>query len=116
MYYKTGDLGVVQDGYLYLQGRCKNMILLKNGLNIIPEELEDMIGMLDYIDEVLVYEENEQIVAEIFSEDIYRAERINRDIAEINSKLPNYKNIRKIKIRNDRFNRTSTGKVVRDNR
>lgn len=113
-YYKTGDIGIIKDGFLFLRGRCKNMILLRNGLNIIPEELEDIIKGLDYIDEVLVYEEAEQIVAEVFGKDVEKCSRIYEDILLINAKLPNYKHIRKIKIRDEEFRKTAVGKIRRE--
>ncbi|MFA6540664.1 MAG: AMP-binding protein, partial [Bacteroidota bacterium] len=66
-WFKTGDLGVfTPDGYLYIKGRLKNMILGPNGKNIYPEEIESVINEFDIVLESVVYEKQHQIVARVF--------------------------------------------------
>ena len=55
-----------KDGFLFLRGRKKNLIVLSNGKNVSPEEIEDKLLTVDYIKEVVVYEENGAITAEFF--------------------------------------------------
>ena len=72
--------------------------------------------MIDYVSEVLVYEENKKIVAEFFlNEKEYpdARERIKADVDAFNRKMPLFKNINKIKIRDEEFPRTTTLKIVR---
>ena len=116
-WFKTGDYGRIdEDGFLFMVGRKKNLIVLSNGKNVSPEELEDKLSTIDYVKEVLVYEENKQIVAEFFldEEDYPDARsRIKDDVNEFNRKMPLFKNIGKIKIRDDEFPKTTTLKIVR---
>ena len=66
-WFRTGDLGVLDaDGYLYIKGRLKNMILGPSGKNIYPEEIEGIINEQDVVVESLVYEEQGRIVARIY--------------------------------------------------
>ena len=66
-WYHTGDLGYVDDdNFIFLTGRKKNLIILSNGENISPEELEQDIARDEAVQEVLVYDEGGKIVAEIF--------------------------------------------------
>ena len=116
-WFKTGDYGRIdEDGFLFMVGRKKNLIVLSNGKNVSPEELEDKLSTIDYVKEVLVYEENKQIVAEFFldEEDYPDARsRIKDDVNEFNRKMPLFKNIGKVKIRDDEFPKTTTLKIVR---
>lgn len=114
-YYRTGDIGKIENGVLYITGRCKNMILLKNGLNVFPEEIESIIKKIDYVNNVLVYAESDQIVADVFIEDISKRSLINDEVRRINNNLPQYKQIKKILIRENEFLITSTGKIKREN-
>ncbi len=116
-WFKTGDHGRIdEDGFLFMVGRKKNLICLSNGKNVSPEELEDKLSRIDYVREVLVYEENKKIVAEFFlnEEDYLDARsRINNDINEFNRKMPLFKNIGKVKIRDEEFPKTTTLKIAR---
>lgn len=117
-WYKTGDLGNVDaDGLLYITGRKKNLIILSNGKNVVPEELETMItnNVLE-IDEVVVYGENDKIVAEIYIEDGTEEiqQQIKNRIFEINKALPLHKQIANIKFRDTEFPKTTTKKIKRN--
>lgn len=116
-WFKTGDFGRIdKDGFLFIVGRIKNLIILSNGKNVSPEEIEDKISSIDYVQEVLVYDENSRIVCEVFlNEEDYpdARERIKGDIAEYNRSSPLFKNISKIVVRDEEFPKTTTLKIVR---
>lgn len=116
-WFKTGDHGRIDsDGFLFMVGRKKNLICLSNGKNVSPEELEDKLSRIDYVKEVLVYEENKKIVAEFFlNEEEYpdARGRIQNDVNEFNRKMPLFKNIGKVKVRDDEFPKTTTLKIAR---
>ncbi|RLD15000.1 long-chain fatty acid--CoA ligase, partial [candidate division KSB1 bacterium] len=66
-WFKTGDLGVLdEDGYLFIKGRIKNMILGPSGENIYPEQIEAILNNFDCIEESLVYDDHGKIVARVF--------------------------------------------------
>lgn len=110
----TGDLGRIdKDGFLFITGRSKNVIVLSNGENVQAEELENKIQKLNYVKEVLVYGENNMLVAEVFLEDTDAKDSLKEDIAAINGELPLYKRIKKIKIRDVEFEKTATKKIKR---
>ncbi len=115
---KTGDHGRIdEDGFLFMVGRKKNLIVLSNGKNVSPEELEDKISMqIEYVKEVLVYDEDAQIVAEVFlnEEDFPDArERIKADMKEFNKTVASFKRINKTIVRDEEFPKTTTLKIVR---
>ncbi len=116
-WFKTGDYGRIDsEGFLFMVGRKKNLIVLSNGKNVSPEELEDKLSRIDYVKEVLVYEENNKIVAEFFlNEEDYPDARgkIKGDVNEFNKRMPLFKNIGKVKVRDDEFPKTTTLKIVR---
>lgn len=109
----TGDLGYVDaDGYLYLTGRKKNLIILSSGENVSPEELELLLGKNPVIEEVCVKEKGDKICAEIFcSPD--QQEAVREYIAEVNHDLASYKRIAAIEFRDCAFPRTASGKILR---
>ena len=85
-------------------------------IDVTAQELEDKLSRIEYVKEVLVYEENGFITAEMFlnEEDFPDArQRIKGDIDEFNRKMPLFKNIGKYKIRDDEFPKTTTLKIVR---
>lgn len=113
----TGDHGRIdEDGFLFMVGRKKNLICLSNGKNVSPEELEDKLSRFDYVKEVLVYDEDNKIVAEFFFDEAEYPDarsRIKDDIDEFNRNMPVFKNINKIKIRDEEFPKTTTLKIAR---
>lgn len=132
-WFHTGDLGFLDDeGWLYITGRKKNVIVTKTGKNIYPEEVEFYINRNKYIQESLVHEyfnednDDTQVSAQIrpnydaiyeefgenFGEDEVQS-LIKRVISEINEKLPIYKRVRNIIVRKDDFVKTTTKKIQR---
>lgn len=115
----TGDLGRInKDGSLTITGRKKNLIILSNGENVSPEEIEYMLSQIPEIAEVVVYPEGNLMVAEIFptendlSDNDLKAviqERIN----DYNASQPSHKRINKVKIRKNEFEKTTTMKIKR---
>ncbi|HWQ78443.1 MAG TPA: AMP-binding protein [Anaerovoracaceae bacterium] len=132
-WFHTGDLGFLDDeGWLYITGRKKNVIVTKTGKNIYPEEVEYYINRNKYIQESLVHglidEENDDtqvsaqirpnydVIYEEFGENFGEEEvnsLIKRVISEINEKLPIYKRVRNIAVRKDEFIKTTTKKIQR---
>lgn len=115
-WYLTGDLGRIDnDGFLFVTGRKKNLIIRSNGENISPEELEAVLLREEAIEEVMVYEESSAIIAEVFPKEAYmeNEEYFNELLKEINSRLPLYKQINKIKLRKSEFEKNSSRKILR---
>ncbi len=124
---KTGDLVKVDDnGYIYIVGRIKNLIILPNGENVSPEELEEIFYKSDYVKDCLVKEDelngkkvigieflpNAEAVKDMSENDIYNLFR--QLVAETNKTLPTYKQISKISIRKEDFKRTNAMKISRN--
>ena len=117
-WFKTGDLGSIdKDGLLYITGRKKNLIILSNGKNVVPEELESLImNNIPEVKEVLVYGKNDFVTAEIFCDaEAENAESIIREkIDLLNKDLPSYKQIASVKFRETEFPKTTTKKIKRN--
>lgn len=119
---RTGDLGYVdEEGFVYLTGRKKNLIITKNGENVSPEELENKIGEHRLIQEILVRESEGLIEAEIFP-DLEYAEKIGVEdmtatlqsiIDEYNAGAPSYKKVYRLKVRDTEFPKTPSKKIKR---
>ena len=130
-WFHTGDLGYVdKDGFFFITGRKKNVIVMKNGKNIYPEELEALITKLPYVAENIVFgiptKENDldlaakivynkEYVEEIFGKISKKElkEKIWQDIKVINKTMPPYKYIRKIIVTDEPMIKTTTQKVKR---
>jgi long-chain acyl-CoA synthetase len=134
-WFKTGDLGYIdKDGFLHISGRQKNVIIAKNGKNVFPEEIEDILNRSPYILESLVYGEKDpkqdeiiavQLVidAEAFIEyseknkvkitDELIKKTIDSVIKESNKELSSHKQIKKYYIRESEFEKTTTQKIKR---
>ena len=117
-WFKTGDYGYIdEDGYLFFRGRKKNLIVLSNGKNVSPEEIEDKLSTIEYVKEVVVYEENNFITAEFFLDTVSTPDakdRIKNDVNEINKKMPMYKQVARVKTRDTEFPKTTTLKILRN--
>ena len=116
-WFKSGDYGYIDDdGFLFFRGRKKNLIVLSNGKNVSPEEIENHLANIEYVKEVVVYEENGFITAEFFLDTVNTPdanERIKGDVNLINKQMPIYKQVAKIKTRDTEFPKTTTLKIKR---
>lgn len=130
-WFRTGDYGYTDDeGYIYITGRKKNVIVLPGGKNLFPEELEEYLGAVPLVEEsVVVGRENKEtgditVVAIVYpnkeecekaglttNEEIYQA--INEAAMKINRKLASYKHIHKVELRDEPFEKTTTKKIKR---
>ena len=131
----TGDLAYLDKrGYIHITGRSKNVIVLKNGKNVYPEEIETIIDELPYVKENIVFGEirregaddrDEVLVAKIvYDEDIMKEKygsvteeeirkTAERDIDRINSNMPKYKHVHRLILQTEEMAKTTTGKVKR---
>ena len=115
-WYHTGDLGYVdEDNFIFLTGRKKNLIILSNGENISPEELEQDFARDPEVQEVLVYDENAKIVAEIFptEEKLDDIEYFNKLKDKVNKGRPMYKQVASVKLRKEEFIKNASMKIIR---
>lgn len=134
-WFHSGDLGYIdKDGFLYLTGRCKNLIITGNGKNVFPEEIEALVNKIPYVNESLVYgaqdpkDEKEQIIAvKVTLDEAYLKEKYGKDIPsdeelhaliwneikEVNKKLSSFKWIKQLEIKKEDFIKTTTMKIKR---
>ena len=133
-WFHTGDLGYFdKDGFLFIAGRKKTVIVLKNGKNIYPEEIEVLINKIDGVKESFVYgvpaNNNDEKESKINAEVVYEKERIKEllgtadedkikdyiweHVKEINKTMPAYKYIREIIVTDKELIKTTTQKVKR---
>ena len=129
-YFCTGDIGRIDsDGFIYITGRSKNVIVTQNGKNIYPEELETLVGKLPYVDECMVFgypKEDDLVISVkiVYNKDYVKdnfagftqeqlKEKIWEDIKEINGGLTNYKHMKKLIITDEPMIKTSTAKIKR---
>ena len=129
---RTGDLGFIdKDGYIHITGREKNVIVLKNGKNIYPEEIEAKIEKIEGVKEVMVYgkpEEDDDNDLKICAKIVYNKDILDemdiddedeikdylwKKIKEINKTMPAYKYVREITVTEEDLIKTTTQKVKR---
>jgi len=134
-WFKTGDIGYFDDeGFLYISGRKKNVIISKTGKNVFPEEIEDLLNRSPYILESLVYgkedEKHSEIISAIIVYDseafIEYAEKnkieiseelinniITEEVEKINKELPIYKRVVNFDVQDEELQKTTTHKIKR---
>ena len=121
---RTGDMGVIdKDGFLFIRGRSKCMVLGPNGQNIYPEELESVINAFAYVVDSLVIEENGGLTALVYP-DYHQGEldgmnrqdleqTLTAQLPEMNKEIPSYAQIRKIEFMPEDFERTPKRSIKR---
>ena len=123
-WFHTGDMGVMDsDGYLFLKGRSKCMILGPSGQNIYPEEIEGVVNNVTYVVDSLVIEDHGTLVSLIYP-DYHQAEldglsksqleaKLLETLPEINKQIPNYAKISKMEFMPEDFERTPKRSIKR---
>lgn len=123
-WFRTGDIGVMdEDGFLFLRGRSKCMILGPSGQNIYPEEIESVINNIKYVIDSLVIEDNGGLTALVYPDfslaekDGISKENLKDKIDELlkiaNQELPNYSKIKKVEVMPEDFERTPKKSIKR---
>ena len=130
-WFYTGDLGRFdKDGFLYITGRKKDMIVMKSGKKVFPEEIEILLNKSDYVAESFVYGKpmdgdhrictkivyNKEVITEKFGE-AYKEDQVEqliRDVVkDVNSQMPSYKVIKEISVTDEELIKTTTLKIKR---
>jgi long-chain acyl-CoA synthetase len=120
----TGDLGVMdKDGFIYIRGRSKAMLLSSSGENIYPEEIEARLNNMPLVDESLVIERNGQFVALIYLDseavgahslsEAEVLEQMERNRKELNERIPRSWSVARIQLFPEEFEKTPTKKIKR---
>ncbi len=126
-WFRTGDIGYMDnDNYIFITGRKKNVIILSNGKNIFPEELEEYLSKCESIDESVVigrkHENGEIVITAVVYPNQDKVASLSKDDAEklvkdeisaLNKQLPLYKQIRDVEIRDTEFEKTTSKKIKR---
>lgn len=126
-WFRTGDMGYMDnDGYFYVTGRLKSVIVLENGKNVFPEEIEEYLSNIELIAEAvvvgrqngsavnlvaIVYPNHAKFDDNATTEEMYSA--INAEIQKLNKSLPTHKQIKKTELREVEFEKTTSKKIKR---
>ena len=105
-----------EDGFIFITGRKKNLIILGNGKNVAPEGLEeDMEKAIPYVSEVVVLGIDDKLCAAVYIDEESGAteQQLHDDIAEFNKGTPVYKQITSVYVSDKPFPRTTTKKIIR---
>lgn len=120
----TGDMAVMDaQGYFYIKGRCKNMLLSASGQNIYPEEIESRLNNMLYVSESLVVMSHDKLVALVYpdNEEVFRHGLSHADLERVmeenrvllNADLPAYSQIAKVKLHPEEFEKTAKKSIKR---
>lgn len=123
-WYHTGDLGEMSaDGHIFIKGRIKNMLLGSNGQNVYPEEIEDKLNSMMMVNECLIVQRNNKLVALVYPDmdEVSNMGLTNPDVEtimeqnlkELNNTLPAYCKIAEIKIHDEEFAKTPKKSIKR---
>jgi len=128
-FFKTGDIGHIdKDGYVYITGRKKNIIILSNGKNIYPEEIEEELYKIEGIKECAVIgrkkDHGEDNITALIFPDLESEKFLGKEFKEVeaqikeevnnaNKKLPTFKQVTEIEVRDVEFEKTTTKKIMR---
>lgn len=115
-WFNTRDLGTIDsDRFLFLTGRGKNLIILSNGENVSPEQIEMVLSRHDEIAEVVVFAKNSQLCAAIYPDPALDRpqEKIEKIVARYNEQQPAAKQIARTMLRSEPFEKNASQKIVR---
>lgn len=123
-WYHSGDIGVLdREGNLYIRGRCKNMLLGSNGQNIYPEEIEDKLNSLLYVQESIIIQKGDKLYALIYPDwDAMEAaglthkdiqQQMENNIRELNQQINKYEQIMGYRLYKDEFEKTPKKSIKR---
>lgn len=121
-WYHTGDLGIIdKEGFLFIKGRCKNMLLGANGQNIYPEEIEARLNQMPFVAESLVIQEGDKFIGLVYPDQDALDEAGITDVANkmeeirktLNKQIPSYEHLTTIRIMKEEFEKTPKKSIKR---